>query len=193
MDFGAEDRCRKVSDPFAQSDYAFRIRLLLRDLGIPETYGVDRQLPLQLETLPSDLESAGVDVFDRPQSLERQTAKSWSSLRDRALTEGIVLQLASAFRSVDYQHQIILKKLAGGRDIQEILRSSAAPGYSEHHTGRAIDITTPGADPFEEEFEKTVAFAWLQRCAGDFGFRLSYPRGNPHGVVYEPWHWFKIS
>jgi D-alanyl-D-alanine carboxypeptidase len=18
---------------------------------------------------------------------------------------------------------------------------------------------------------------------------MSYPRGNPHGIVYEPWHW----
>jgi D-alanyl-D-alanine carboxypeptidase len=25
--------------------------------------------------------------------------------------------------------------------------------------------------------------------AGDHGFRMSYPRGNPHGISYEPWHW----
>ena len=25
--------------------------------------------------------------------------------------------------------------------------------------------------------------------AGDFGFVMSYPRDNPHGIVYEPWHW----
>ena len=27
------------------------------------------------------------------------------------------------------------------------------------------------------------------RSARDFGFEMSYPRGNPHGVDYEPWHW----
>jgi hypothetical protein len=27
--------------------------------------------------------------------------------------------------------------------------------------------------------------------AGRHGFRLSYPRDNPHGVIYEPWHWFR--
>jgi D-alanyl-D-alanine carboxypeptidase len=25
--------------------------------------------------------------------------------------------------------------------------------------------------------------------ADRFGFRLSYPYGNPHGMAYEPWHW----
>ena len=41
----------------------------------------------------------------------------------------------------------------------------------------------------EEEFERSDAFAWLTRRAGEFGFRMSYPRDNPHGVAYEPWHW----
>jgi D-alanyl-D-alanine carboxypeptidase len=95
----------------------------------------------------------------------------------------------SGFRSVEYQRGIIERKLAKGLHILEILRSSAAPGYSEHHTGRAIDVTTPGSQPLEEEFERTQAFAWLLCHAGEFGFRLSFPRGNPHGVVYEPWHW----
>ena len=30
---------------------------------------------------------------------------------------------------------------------------------------------------------------WLASHAGEFGFSMSYPRGNPHGIVYEPWHW----
>lgn len=74
--------------------------------------------------------------------------------------------------------------------MQEILNVNAAPGYSEHHGGRALDIGTPGEPPAEESFEHTPAFAWLTRHAGDFGFVMSYPRGNPHGIVYEPWHWY---
>ncbi|MGO4780892.1 D-alanyl-D-alanine carboxypeptidase family protein, partial [Lysobacter sp. 2RAB21] len=37
--------------------------------------------------------------------------------------------------------------------------------------------------------EHTGAFAWLREQAGGYGFVMSYPRGNPHGIVYEPWHW----
>ena len=56
-----------------------------------------------------------------------------------------------------------------------------APGYSEHHAGTAMDIGTPDQPPAEESFEATPAFAWLHRRGGDFGFALSYPRGNRHG------------
>ncbi|HVT32680.1 MAG TPA: D-alanyl-D-alanine carboxypeptidase family protein, partial [Rhodanobacteraceae bacterium] len=36
---------------------------------------------------------------------------------------------------------------------------------------------------------RSPAFAWLKRHASRFGFRLSYPRRNRHGIAYEPWHW----
>ena len=73
--------------------------------------------------------------------------------------------------------------------MEQILRVSAAPGYSEHHSGRAVDVTTPGCAPLTGEFESTAAFAWLAAHARDFGFVLTYPRDNRYGVIYEPWHW----
>jgi D-alanyl-D-alanine carboxypeptidase len=100
-----------------------------------------------------------------------------------------VLQVVSAYRSTEYQLGILRRKLERGQTIEEILRVSAAPGYSEHHSGRALDITTPGFAALEEEFEQSPAFAWLGANAARFGFRLSYPRGNRHGIAFEPWHW----
>jgi len=99
------------------------------------------------------------------------------------------LQLVSAFRSVDYQKQIIQRKLAAGQSWEQILRVSALPGCSEHHTGRTVDLTTPDSKPLEEKFEGTSAFRWLAHRAGEFGFTMTYPRGNPFGITYEPWHW----
>jgi D-alanyl-D-alanine carboxypeptidase len=66
---------------------------------------------------------------------------------------------------------------------------NAYPGHSEHHTGRAIDLGAPSVAPLEEEFENTPEFAWLRARAGSFGFQMTYPRSNVHGIVYEPWHW----
>ena len=97
--------------------------------------------------------------------------------------------MVSAFRSASYQLVIIERKLERGQSIAEILRVSAAPGFSEHHSGRAIDISTPGFAALEEEFEYSPAFHWLQRHAGDYGFYMSFPRDNAHGITYEPWHW----
>ncbi|MBL8522799.1 MAG: M15 family metallopeptidase [Betaproteobacteria bacterium] len=116
-------------------------------------------------------------------------AQAWRDMKAGAANDGIALMLVSAHRSVARQVEIIREKLAAGRQIDEILTLVAPPGYSEHHTGRAIDIAIPEAPELEEEFELTEAFHWLVQHAGRFGFTLSYPRGNRDGYKYEPWHW----
>ena len=73
--------------------------------------------------------------------------------------------------------------------LDAILTEIAPPGYSEHHSGRAIDIASAGSPPMTQDFEQTPAFAWLSANAGRFGFVMSFPRGNPYGYVFEPWHW----
>jgi D-alanyl-D-alanine carboxypeptidase len=135
------------------------------------------------------LVSIGPDIYQRDQRMVPEAAKAWRLMVESAADDDVVLQAVSAYRSVDYQAGIIRKKLERGESFEEILRVSSAPGYSEHHSGRAIDITTPGCAVLEEEFEESRAFSWLAAHAGRFGFHLSFPRGNPHGVAYEPWHW----
>jgi D-alanyl-D-alanine carboxypeptidase len=135
------------------------------------------------------LVSAGPDIYQREQRLLAPAAAAWQQMVIAAAGDQIQLQLVSAYRSVAYQEGILRRKLEKGQAIDEILCVSAAPGFSEHHSGRAVDVTTPGFPALEEAFEESEAFAWLIAHAGEFGFRLSYPRGNPHGVAYEPWHW----
>ena len=113
-------------------------------------------------------------------------------MRLQAAREGIALDAISGFRSHAYQLGIFERKLARGLSVTEILKVNAAPGFSEHHSGHALDIGTPGDAPAEESFEATDAFAWLQ-VHGGHGFHLSYPRDNPHGIVYEPWHWLEAG
>ena len=161
---------------------------LHESLGIPENYAYQHNLGLCEEC--ADTISIGNDVFGREQKLAPEAAHAWFKMRDEAALSGIELQVASAFRPVDYQAEIIRRKLDSGQSSGGILEVSAAPGYSEHHSGRALDITTPGFEPLEEEFEKSPAFEWLTQTAGAYGFRMSYPRNNRHGVIYEPWHWY---
>ena len=110
-------------------------------------------------------------------------------LKQAAINDGEYIFIISAFRSVEQQTKIIEKKLNGGQIISEILKVSAVPGYSEHHSGRAIDIGTNGSRPLEEEFSDTSAFKWLQNNANRYGYTLSYPKDNIYGYDYEPWHW----
>lgn len=156
-------------------------------LGIPRSYGRERHLRSQRE--PTRLASIGDDIYGRPQWLQPPAARAFATMRTTAAKDSIDLQVVSAFRSIAYQLGIIERKLARGDSIDAILRVSAAPGYSEHHTGRCVDITTPDCTALEEEFELSPAYTWLTQHAARFGFTLSYPHNNPHAIAYEPWHW----
>jgi D-alanyl-D-alanine carboxypeptidase len=158
-----------------------------RALGVPEDYGRARGLRRVREA--RSVEHIGRDAQGRDQWLAPRAARAWQRMRAAAAADGVELHIVSAFRSAAYQLDLLRRKLARGQSIDQILRVSAAPGYSEHHTGRALDVTTPGFTPLEEEFERSAAFAWLVAHAARFGFRLSYPRDNPHGIAFEPWHW----
>lgn len=125
--------------------------------------------------------------------LHPNAARKWLRMKIEADAEGIQLQLVSAFRSIVRQAEIIEKKRNKGLSDEEIFKVNAHPGFSEHHSGRAIDITTSGIIPLEEEFEDTDAFKWLKWNASRFGFYLSYPRRNKSGFAYEPWHWLHIE
>ena len=160
---------------------------LHQKLGIPADYAARTGLVQQ--RTPDDLVDIGVDVFDRPQRLRMEAANAWTGLVEAASIDGVTVQLVSAYRSLEYQADLIQRKVESGESISEILTRIAAPGYSEHQGGCAVDVTSPGIDPLTELFEETQAFRWLVVSAVDHQFVLSYPRSNAYGVVYEPWHW----
>lgn len=164
-----------------------RLEQRLARLGLDAAYAGRTGLPLVAE--PARLHFAGHDRYRRPLWLTAAAARAWHRMRAQALRDGVVLDAISGYRSHDYQLGIFERKLARGQTVEQILTVNAAPGYSEHHSGRALDIGTPGEPPAEESFEHTPAFAWLRANAGAHGFVMSYPRDNPHGIVYEPWHW----
>lgn len=158
-----------------------------RNLGVPRDYARTRHLRLVRE--PSALTCIGADIHGRLQWLAPRAARAFMRMREAATAAAIHLQPVSAFRSTAYQLDILRRKLERGQAIEQILQISAAPGYSEHHSGRAIDLTVSGFPALDESFEASAAFVWLRAHAHRFGFALSYPRDNPHGIAYEPWHW----
>lgn len=165
-----------------------RLHERLDALGVDERgYAARSGLPLVAE--PDWLAFAGFDRYRRALWLHIHAARAWLRMRAAAGRDGIVLDAISGYRSHDYQLGIFERKLARGLSVEEILAVNAAPGFSEHHSGLALDIGAPGEPAAEESFEATPAFAWLQAHAGEHGYAMSYPRDNPHGIVYEPWHW----
>ena len=159
----------------------------LNRLGITRQHCLNCKLPAYRQA--TDLVPAEKDIFDRPQQMTSAALENWKAMRQAAALENIKLQLVSAYRSIDYQCGIIQRKLDTGQEIDVILKVNAIPGFSEHHTGYALDLTTPDCPPLEVAFEETSAYRWLTSNAETFQFYLSYPKNNKTGIIYEPWHW----
>ena len=172
------------------STTASALAALHRRLGIPPGYAAARSLRLQRETNIRHLCLVARAADDgQPVRLTPRAAAAWEKMRETAARDGLTLLPLSGFRSVRRQTQNIRRQLAAGGKISSILRLVAAPGYSEHHTGRALDIGSPSSLTLDGRFARTAEFRWLRRRASEFGFAMSYPRGNPHGFRPEPWHW----
>ena len=75
-------------------------------------------------------------------------------------------------------------EIPSDEDFKARLKYSAPSGFSEHHTGLAIDINST-----EEDFDQTPEFWWLVGRASKYGFEMSFPENNIQGLGYEPWHW----
>jgi D-alanyl-D-alanine carboxypeptidase len=159
-----------------------------RELGIPPDYAAARGLPRLREA--RRLVTVGRAPDDgRIVRLTPRAAAAWRRLQAAAARDGVELLPLSGFRSVARQTALIRGKLAAGQSLEAILRSVAAPGHSEHHSGRAIDIGAPEHLALDGDFARTSAYRWLRRHAAQHGFTLTFPRGNRYGIVFEPWHW----
>ena len=122
--------------------------------------------------------------------------EKYQQMWDAARRDGISLTLISGFRSIEEQQYLFFEvKEQRAQDTTKRAEVSAPPRHSEHHTGYAIDLgdgNVPSTN-LSPNFEKTAAFRWLQNNAARYSFELSFPRDNPQGIAYEPWHWLFVG
>ncbi len=124
--------------------------------------------------------------------LRQAAADRFDEMVAAAQAEGIELVPISGFRSLEDQEFLFFEvKAQRGQQATQRAEVSAPPGYSEHHTGYAVDIAdgTRRDLDLQVSFEDSPAFQWLEQNSAHFSFELSFPPGNPQNVSYEPWHW----
>ncbi len=124
--------------------------------------------------------------------LRKAAAEKLTEMLDQARRDGVDLQAVSGFRSIERQNYLFFDiKAERGQSTITRAEVSAPPGYSEHHTGYAVDFidgSKPKTD-LEQTFEETPAFQWLEKNAPHYGFELSFSKNPSQEVSYEPWHW----
>lgn len=171
--------------------YVAHIQEVNAGLGIPRDYAAKHHLVPLPEA--KDLVRVPNDVYGRKQEMAAPAAAALKRMFAAAARDGVKLETVSGFRSIAYQTHLVRLKLKRGMSIQRALQINAVPGYSEHQTGCAMDISTPGYEAADVSFDKSKAFAWLEAHAATYGFHMSFPRGNKYGYEYEPWHWRYIA
>lgn len=131
-------------------------------------------------------------VADGSIKLRQGAAEKFSAMVAAAQGDGIDLFPISGYRSVEDQEYLFFElKAQRGQVATERAEVTAPPGYSEHHTGYAVDVGDgrQRETDLDQSFETTDAFRWLQDNAAYYSFELSFPKNNARGISYEPWHW----
>lgn len=97
--------------------------------------------------------------------LEASTARAFREMAAAARKRGIHLGIRSGFRSHEKQKQLYREYRRGWGNL------AARPGYSNHQSGRAVDIY----------IDDYAVYEWLKQNASRFGFKRTVKR--------EAWHW----
>ena len=135
------------------------------------------------------------DALDRTIQIEKETYNAYFKLKSFLETVGIYILIDSCYRNLDEQQKILDDSIR----IEGIEHASmyvAPVGYSEHHTGLAVDLAlvVDGKkivdDGVIDLFEYDDIFKQIHKYLSEYGFILRYPEGKEKitGYGYEPWH-----
>lgn len=171
---------------------------------LPETASVDDWNLILVgpwNELPGDFNSELIEV-DNQQIIDARIEEAWNNWNQAALEAGHRLFFASGYRSIELQetnfNHTVQENLSAGMSKEEAIESAkeylTEPGYSEHHTGLALDIVDEewivSGKGLIPEYETQASQQWLVDTMMDYGFILRYPEGKEEitGILYEPWH-----
>lgn len=156
---------------------------------------VNKEFALPDHYAPEDLVRPKVpfsfgDIDIEKSYMRKEAADHLELLFNAAEQAGIEIFAVSGYRSYERQVDVFAAK-ANQVGEQAAATVVAVPGFSEHQTGLAMDISSRSINlELIEKFEETKEGKWLAENAHKFGFILRYPKGKEEitGYQYEPWH-----
>lgn len=173
------------SNKIAYHDQAYKVT------GIKH-YKADEISGDKLVTLSNEEKTSG-----KTQKISKDAYKDFKRMReDFKAQTGLDLSVLSGFRSVNEQQNIINRKKQEGKSDRQIYKLSAPAGYSEHHTGGAIDFSINKSTALDNTgvwADNAKGYLWLKNNAHKYGFTQTFTKGNSQGVAQENWHWVHKS
>ena len=155
---------------------------------------INKEYGLGESFVPDDLVVPEINFdfnyFDEKKLMRAEAASALEELVDAALEEGLQITGVSGYRSYNRQKYIYEKNIKT-KGLEYTSKYSAKPGYSEHQSGLAIDVSTPAVNnDLKESFADTPEGLWIAENCYQYGFIVRYPKGKESitGYAYEPWH-----
>lgn len=153
--------------------------------------------------LPDDWESSVIlkdarNKWGEDYKVEEKALEQFLALQKELADEGITIELDSTTRSVAEQ-QKLWDDWTVEYGEEYVKKYVAVPGFSEHHTGLAIDICLEKdgkrIDDNDEMIAEKEIFAKVHAKLAKYGFILRYLDGKDAetGYSYEPWHFRYIN
>jgi D-alanyl-D-alanine carboxypeptidase len=151
---------------------------------------VNKLRPLEPQDyVPPELVPVSGIPGDGDQLLIPEAADALHDLYAAADAEGAGFRISSAYRSFDRQAGLY-RRYVREWGTAKAETFTARPGFSEHQTGRAVDIFTSEECKLEECFADTAAAKFVAAHAHEYGFIVRYPpdKQDVTGYRHEPWH-----
>ena len=149
------------------------------DMLVNKYHGLsDDFTPLDLVNVPAN--------YGEGEKLNETVLKAFIKMSDDCKTNtNYKLLVRSGYRSYSDQEKLYNSYLKTyGKTYTE--NYVTHPGFSEHHTGLAVDIKAESSDVFISSKESK----WVYENAYKYGFILRYKKDyeNITGIKYESWH-----
>lgn len=174
-------------------DYEFYSHVNNADMSKGILVLMNKYNKLSEDYTPNDLEEIDSKYFINGNTLVRNLKKeakeAFEMLSYDSIQNGTPVYGQSAFRPYSMQESLYNRAVSNYGQKQADI-DTARPGFSEHQTGLAIDVSsTKGGNMLS--FDKTESFNWMNENAHKYGFILRYKKETTGitGFMYESWHY----
>jgi hypothetical protein len=149
-------------------------------------------------------------VLENTYRTQPEVRSAYRAMQQAMSRDGIALHFVSGYRDYLHQQELFLDRLglesvtesdilSGVHDelLNEVLKRTAPPGYSKHHTGFTVDFACD--DKYlVYEFQTTACYQWMSENNFEriksFGFIPSYPEGlDIQGPQPEAWEYIWVG
>ncbi|MDE5604846.1 MAG: M15 family metallopeptidase [Eubacterium sp.] len=121
--------------------------------------------------------------------IAKKVRKSYYKMCREAKAENVCIYASQGYRRFSDQLALI-DQFTQSEGTEAAMKRCAPAGFSEHHTGLALDLGGGLIVDGAYVSNSQVVYDWIAENCYKYGFMIKNPPNKEHitGTMYEPWH-----